>query len=348
MIKRLLFLLLLVGLPTFAAYQQQGFSQFQELDGNVNFVCTAQCFALIGPMAWSDTFTLNWTFQGNGAVGYGFVVWQQIIPGDTIQINWETVVNQQFAFTKMQFYSQIPKEAQVVMIVQGAVTGNQVGIQIWALSFFEKFSNGFKQALEYKEYNPRTINFLEWPMRNGKYINQYFLPRILILLAFALAAYRFSTDRKNKQKAIWFGIWVFAFFWIFFDFFSTNNQIKFYNITMSASNIMENGRVGRTSDFYQFLDFIKTKVPKWAEWAFISPYPFYFEGKYHIYPDVKFNIITWVNYIFYYNPYGSQTPSDFKEPIYSGGFLIWNNITFIVKEEIIRQPYAKIYRLLSK
>jgi hypothetical protein len=31
---------------------------------------------------------------------------------------------------------------------------------------------------------------------------------------------------------------------------------------MSATNIMENGRVGRSSDFYQFLDFIKTKVPK--------------------------------------------------------------------------------------
>ena len=86
-IKRLLLLLMFVAFPTFAAYQQQGFAQFQELDGNINFVCTGQCFALIGPIAGSDYISLNGNLQGNGSIGYGFLVGQQIAPADTIQVN---------------------------------------------------------------------------------------------------------------------------------------------------------------------------------------------------------------------------------------------------------------------
>ena len=73
-IKRLVVLLLFAVFPSFAAYQQQGFSQFQELDGNMNFVCDSQCFALVGPMGSSDYLTLRGTLQGIGAIGYGFVV----------------------------------------------------------------------------------------------------------------------------------------------------------------------------------------------------------------------------------------------------------------------------------
>lgn len=82
--KRLLLLLVFVVFPSFAAYQQQGFDQFQEFDGNMNFACTGQCLALVGPLAGSDYATLKWTFQWNGVVGYGFLVGQQIAPGETV------------------------------------------------------------------------------------------------------------------------------------------------------------------------------------------------------------------------------------------------------------------------
>ncbi len=347
-IKRLVLLLFFAAFPSFAAYQQQWFTQFQELDGNMDFVCNSQCFALIGPMGSSDYFTLRWTLEGIGVVGYGFVVGQQIIPGETIQINWMSTSDQQFSFSKSPYFSQVPKDAQLVVMVQGVITGSHVSVTIWALSSFEKFWNGFRQALEYKEYNPRTINFLEWPMWNWKYINQAFFRWIIFFLGIALLSYRFSTSRKNKQNALWFGVGVIVFFWIFFDFFSTNNQVKLYNQTVSTTNIMENGRVGKTSDFYQFLDFIKTKVPDKEKGFFVASYPFQVEGPYHIYPAIKFGTITWVNYIFFYNPYGAQAPFDFKDPVYASGVLIWNGMTFSVQEEIVRQPYAKIYKLSSK
>ncbi|MFA5747566.1 MAG: hypothetical protein WC872_00465 [Candidatus Absconditabacterales bacterium] len=326
-------------------YQTQGFVSFQENFGKVDFVCANQCFILLDKLGSNDYLNLNGKLEGNGMIGYGFLVGQQIYPGENLQVNGLANIDQIFSFSKLQFFSQVPKEAQVVVIVQGNLTGGQFNQQIGELSFFEKFTNGFKQALEYKEYNPRTINFLEGPMRNGKYINQAFFPLIIILLAIALLVYRFSVDSKNKRKAVGFGVGVLVFFWIFFDFFSTVNQVKIYKQIMSATNIMENGRVGRSSDFYQFLDFIKTKVPKGAQGFFIAPYPFDFEGKYHIYPDVKFNVITGVNYMFFYNPYGNQAPFDFKEPVYSGGILTWKEFTFSVQQEIVRQPYAKIYIL---
>jgi len=346
--KWLLFLLLFVWLPTFAAYQQQGFIQFQELDGNVDFVCTGQCVAVISPLAWSDYLALHWTLQGNGMIWYGFLVGQQIMPGENIQINGDAVLNQQFFLSKLPFYSQIPPEAQIVLIAQGNITWYHIWLNLWLLNVFEKLSNGFKDALQYKEYNPRTINFLEWPMWNGRYINQVFFWFIIIWLLFAVLWYFFSQEKKQKRNAISFGVWFLVFFRVFFDMFSTINQVKIYNQTMSATNIMENGRVGRSSDFYLFLDFIKTNMPTWKRCSFIASYPFDFEGKYHMYPYLKFWSITWVQCLFYYNPYWPNNWFWFLDPTYSSGILLWNDLQFEVQKEIIWKPYAKIYLLKDK
>jgi hypothetical protein len=44
--KRLLFLLVFATLPTFA-YQQQGFTSYQENGDAVDFVCTSQCVLVL-------------------------------------------------------------------------------------------------------------------------------------------------------------------------------------------------------------------------------------------------------------------------------------------------------------
>gem|GEM_PF-2790943 len=59
-------------------------------------------------------------------MGYGFVVGEQIVPGETVQVNGETSINQQFSFSALSFYAQLPAEAQLVLIVQGNVTGMSV------------------------------------------------------------------------------------------------------------------------------------------------------------------------------------------------------------------------------
>jgi len=349
---------LILGLSVLAQYQQQlwqpkyssqWFVKFQEgLWWTIDFECTNQCVALLGPLSPSDYLQIKGTIQWNWNIGYWFLVWQQIYPWDGTPINWWWDIDHQFSFSKVSFLSQIPSDSQVALLVQWNIIWSQISLQMWSLGLFEKFRNWFNQALEYKSYNPRTINFLEWPMRNGKYINQAFLWRIIWFLALAVLIYSFSTEKKNRQKAVYFGIWVIAFFWIFFDFFSTVNEVKIYKDATDATNIMENGRVGKDSDFYQFLDFIKTKVPKGEKWFFLAPYPYYFEWKYHVYPNVKFDKIDNVKYIFYYNPYGANTPFEFKDPIYTSGVLNVSTGKYLVDEEIVRKPYAKIYRLLPK
>lgn len=341
--KRLLFLLFFVTLPTFA-YQQQGFSSYQENGSTVDFVCTSQCVLVLDEWAGTDALHIAGQIQGQGTIGYGFLVGQQIAPGWSIEVR-DGILDTDFSVSDSPMFAQLPSTYSIVLLVQGNIQASQVSFKASSYSLFQNIAQWFSQALAYKEYNPRTINFLEWPLWNGVYINKYFLPWIVVLLIVAWLVYLLNTRPESKKKAFFFGVGVLVFFWIFFDFLSTVNQSKIYQQTMSATNSMDNARVGRSSDFYQFLDFVKTKVPFWSYWTFVASYPFEFEGKYHMYPDVKFSAVTWAKYIFFYNPYGSQAPFDFKDPVYTWGVLNWNGMLLSVQEEIVRRPYAKIYLL---
>lgn len=100
-------------------------------------------------------------------------------------------------------------------------------------------------------------------MWNGRYINEVFFPWIVFLLIVAGLWYYLERVMETKtSRGLYFGISILVSFWILFDFFSSVNEYGIYQQVTGAKNIMENGRVGRTSDFYEFLDFIKTQVPK--------------------------------------------------------------------------------------
>ena len=327
------------------SYQQQWFDNYNDINWSLSFQCSNQCFILVWPVSQNDFVNINWNLQWNWILWYWFLVWEQIYPGETIQINWWWNIDQKFTLSNSPAYWQIPWGAQLALMIQWNIVWSQIAVNWWVMGIFDDFINWFKQALEYKSYNPRTINFLEWPIWNWKYINQAFFKIILVLIWLSILLYLLSSKRDNKKKIVYFWVWILVFFRVFFDFFSTNNQIKIYKDVMDATNIMENWRVAKDSDFYQFLDFIKTNVPKQEKWFFITPYPFWLEWKYHIYPDVKFDVITWVDYVFFYNPYWAQALFDFKDPIYSWWILNWDNLKLIVQEEIIWKPYAKIYLL---
>ena len=209
-IKRLLLLLMFVAFPTFAAYQQQGFAQFQELDGNINFVCTGQCFALIGPIAGSDYISLNGNLQGNGSIGYGFLVGQQIAPADTIQVNWDIMINQQFPFAKLPFYVQLPKEAQLIILVQGSVMGSQFTANIWFMDFYQKIGQWRKDFRQMEPLTPYSINLRYGVKINGTSLLQYGY-RIFLLAALYILFF-VKWDKNKKFRNIFFrGIGIFLF-----------------------------------------------------------------------------------------------------------------------------------------
>lgn len=324
-----------------ANFQNQWFAKFEENAEWINFECNNQCFVILWELGNNDYLKINWNLDWSWSVGYWFPNWKQLVPWSWLAINWSNILNKEFSIKELSFYSQLPKDIQVILFMQGNIKWSSVKIRLWELWLWESINNWFIEALKYREYNQRTINFLEWPTWNGKYINEVFFWWIVLLLVLCFWL-NFLVWKKSKIS-LYFWIWILVFFWIFFDLFSTVNEYRMYNDVTSTTNFMQNWRVGKTSDFYQFLDFVRLNIPKWEKWNFIAPYPFDFEWKYHIYPDVKFDTIDKVKYIIWYNPYWSNNPFNFKDPVYSSWTLIWGEYKLQVIKEIKYSDTAKIY-----
>jgi len=82
-------------------------------------------------------------------------------------------MDQKFNFSELQFFSQIPKEAQVVLIVQGKVSGSEVKAKLKYLSFFEKFDQAWKDFWKMEPMTPYTINLRYGVKILGSSIVQY-------------------------------------------------------------------------------------------------------------------------------------------------------------------------------
>lgn len=254
--------------------------------------------------------------------------------------------NQDFTEFNINMES-IPEYSWMISHVAIVFLGNDnieiKNISLDYLSIFTKLNLWLKEALEYKPYNPRTVNFLEWPMWFWDYINKPIVNLLLWILSISFFIYFFSVDQGFKKKIIYINVWAIVFFWLFLDFLSTVNEVRIFNDNMSAKNIMENWRVWKNSDLYDFLNFIRTKVPNREKWFFLASYPFDLEWRYHIYPDVKFDEIKKVKYIFWYNPYWSGAPFDFKDPKYENWVLTVGDNKINIKDVITWKEYAKIY-----
>lgn len=123
-----------------------------------------------------------------------------------------------------------------------------------------------------------------------------------------------------------------------------------YQDFRSAKTFMDNGRLAKDGDFYGFLDFVRSKVPERSLGNFIVPYPFDGEGKYHMYPYIKFQNPESLEYVFTYNPYGKNAPFGFVDPVYDEGkkVLTWNpsetrNYTWNIREVLSFGNFGKIY-----
>ena len=209
------------------------------------------------------------------------------------------------------------------------------GVDLDYTGVFEGVSMKLSEIFTYKPFNPRTINFLEWPMWNWDYINKPIVKFLFWLMWISIVLYFFNW-RHFQRKIIYFNVWIFIFFWVFLDLLSTVNQVKMYNDFTSANNIMENWRLWKNSNFYQYLDFIRKNTERWNRWIFLAQYPFTFEWKYHIYPDVKFDKIENVDYILAYNPKGLSYD-------WSWWVLTYKEKKYNVDKVKEFKTYAKIY-----
>lgn len=106
----------------FANYANQGFSSYQETPGGVSFSCEGQCFIALNTFGSNDYLSLSGTTFGSGSIGYGFLNGQQIIPGEFRAIGSAGMINERMFFADHEYYSQIPKEFPIVVVVDGNIT----------------------------------------------------------------------------------------------------------------------------------------------------------------------------------------------------------------------------------
>ncbi len=62
----------------------------------------------------------------------------QVAPGEMIQINGNSSFDQKLVFANNPYISQIPKEAQVALLVQGNIKGSQLLAQGRHYTFGQK------------------------------------------------------------------------------------------------------------------------------------------------------------------------------------------------------------------
>lgn len=287
------FLLLFLGLPSFAAYQQQGFSEFQEDVGGVRFVCDNQCFLLVGSLEW-DYISLRWRITGSGMMGYGFLVGQQIVPGEIFQVSDSALLDKQFVFRDLSFFSQIPKDAQLVLLAQGQVMWNDLLFSFGAYSFFNKILQWWKDFWTFDTFKPYTINLLYWPMIWGKNANVLFYWIFLFMVIIVLVLTKFSFQKKILYILLW---WLSL--WLIYDvrmwLESISNYRHDYKTYISQSWYQKTYR--ERGDFYSFVDFTRDTLSKlWISsneqiiFYTDNAWPFPGSMKYFLYPyDVQVN-----------------------------------------------------------
>ncbi len=184
---------------SFAAYQQQWFTTYTEAsDNSVSFSCAGQCFLLIGPMWYYDLLSLKGTLQGDGQIWYGFLVGQQVFPGDLFPAQG---MNQKtFAFSTHPVFSQLPSEGvQVVVLVNWNVEASGLSVALTQLSFGQKISQWRKDFWTNEPLRPYSIN-----LRYGVKILWTPLVKIIywVFALWFIWTLLFVRDKQKKQTFI--------------------------------------------------------------------------------------------------------------------------------------------------
>lgn len=192
----------LTNAVTNAAYQTQWFTSFQEQWTAVQFQCDKQCFVLLWLLGSNEIIKLQWATQWAGKIGRWFLVWQQIYPGELVNAWW--AVDLQSTLYSHQLYSQIPKDqAQIVLLVDGAVQAQTLSIEFGKMFLSEKIAAMRKEFRTNEPLRPYSIN-----LRYG--IKLWWTPFIQILYRlFVLGAlFVFFFIEKKKRFQYVFLFWV--------------------------------------------------------------------------------------------------------------------------------------------
>lgn len=138
-----------------AAYQQQGFGQFQEKDGKVSFWCPSSCVVLLGDLGDNDQLNVKGgTRQGDGMWGYGYLVGQNIYTAIMLP-----AMGYQWTFADDMIHKQLPSgPKQVVFLVTGPLKADDVSLEMGARSAGDAVKWAWNKFRATEDLAPYSIN----------------------------------------------------------------------------------------------------------------------------------------------------------------------------------------------
>ncbi len=218
----IVFATLVVSYTTAHAYQQQGFSSYTENGATVDFSCTSQCLLLLGPLWSNDLLDVVWEMRGEGQIGYGFLVWQQIYPGAVTFLtnNW----SYHFPLYDNPVWSEIPKDqAQLVLLIQWNVQGSAIWFDIYKMGMGAKATQMWQDFWTNEPLMPYSIN-----LRYGVKLLWVSLIKVLYMVFVLWLLYLFIAPRyKKKRRQVIFYWWISLFI-----FLGIRNMINWIDRTM--------------------------------------------------------------------------------------------------------------------
>ncbi|MBF0105390.1 MAG: hypothetical protein HQM16_08705 [Deltaproteobacteria bacterium] len=148
--------------------------------------------------------------------------------------------------------------------------------------------NRVKELFRFARFIPATINYITIPTWRGQRFSRPVVfglgCALSLLLPFCFAVANSRGRRYFSSLAVFLVVVV----WLFFDVIHTINQTRMCHWFVAAEDIMQNSRAAdASSEFPNFLTFIKDHIPRGKRGIFLLPYPMHFEGTYHAYPHVR-------------------------------------------------------------
>lgn len=226
MVKKLLLWIILffVWYSISLWFENQWFENYNEINWKINFSCNLECFIVLWDIHDDNLLKISWNLNWKWVVWYWFLDWNQIIPWDFTQINWNNLLEKNFLFNKLSYYNQLKNWVVSVLIIQWELKWENLFITLWKPSFFQNIKNWFIDFLKIEPLTPYSINLRYWVLINWTSIIVFWYLSFLflfIVLSFIVK------DKSNLFLSL-------ALYLVLF--ISFRNLINYYSITFRWLN----------------------------------------------------------------------------------------------------------------
>lgn len=227
--------------------KQSGFSSiFQNADGVFVFDCKSECLVVIWEMRSKSLLTLQGQLQGQGSIGYGFLVGQQVIPWEFVEVG--ATLKKDWIFKNSPYFSHLLADTQIVLIVQGQVSTENLTVKIGNLTLGKRL---VQMREDFKSYEGLTVYSIN--LRYG----QKLLGTSVVVYAYWISGIGLVIlvlRRKAKLQN------VLLLFGAVFLILTVRNTVDYVHIVRDEARGMQEQSFPVLGDMYDFVKGVREKL----------------------------------------------------------------------------------------